>query len=237
MDSIFTTSSLNAIMGQHRYQYPCGLGLTIRAASDTTGYISMNTGSTASGTNSSSTNGGYRTYNVYRGGTLLQTGKWYHLGFVYDNGTIRLYVNGNRENLYNTNTDLKTTEYTDNHLKNMNIFEDYFGAFMWSFANKTVGNTSTHGNYIAKGSLCDIRLYDHALSDAEVKELSKALVIHYTFDDILAESTTNIDPCKNSLTTQNFPSTSFGAITRTYGNFHGFDCVEMHLNATYSSDV
>lgn len=85
--------------------------------------------------------------------------------------------------------------------------------------------------------MCDVRVYDHALSDAEVKELSKALAVHYTFNDVLAEPTTNIDPCKNSLTTQNFPNTSFGAITRTYGNFHGFDCVEMYLNTTYSSDV
>lgn len=38
----------------------------------------------------------------------------------------------------------------------------------------------------------DLRIYDHALSAAEVKELSKALVVHYTFDDVLAEPTTNI---------------------------------------------
>ena len=38
----------------------------------------------------------------------------------------------------------------------------------------------------------DVRIYDHELSLAEIKELCKALVIHYTFDDILAEPTTNI---------------------------------------------
>jgi hypothetical protein len=40
--------------------------------------------------------------------------------------------------------------------------------------------------------LCDIRIYDHALSPLEVKELSRALIVHYTFDDVLAEPTTNI---------------------------------------------
>lgn len=39
--------------------------------------------------------------------------------------------------------------------------------------------------------LNDVRIYDHALSQAEVKELSKALFVHYTFDDILTEATTN----------------------------------------------
>jgi hypothetical protein len=40
--------------------------------------------------------------------------------------------------------------------------------------------------------ICDLRIYDHALSVAEVKELSSALIVHYTFDDVLAEPTTNI---------------------------------------------
>lgn len=40
--------------------------------------------------------------------------------------------------------------------------------------------------------LCDIRIYDHALSPLEVKELSRALIVHYTFDDVTAEGTTNI---------------------------------------------
>jgi hypothetical protein len=50
------------------------------------------------------------------------------------------------------------------------------------------------GNSSEKGEcdINDVRIYDHALSQAEVKELSKALVVHYTFDDICAEPTTNI---------------------------------------------
>lgn len=40
--------------------------------------------------------------------------------------------------------------------------------------------------------LCDIRIYDHALSQLEVKELSRALVLHHSFDSILDESTQNI---------------------------------------------
>ncbi len=34
-------------------------------------------------------------------------------------------------------------------------------------------------NYMWTGSLCDIRIYDKALSSREVKEISKGLVLHY----------------------------------------------------------
>ena len=38
----------------------------------------------------------------------------------------------------------------------------------------------------------DIRIYDHALSAFEVKEIAKALIMHYNFDDVYAEPTTNL---------------------------------------------
>ena len=37
-----------------------------------------------------------------------------------------------------------------------------------------------------------MRVYDHALSTAEIKELSKALAIHYSFNDICMEDTSNL---------------------------------------------
>ena len=38
----------------------------------------------------------------------------------------------------------------------------------------------------------DVRLYDEELSVKEIRELSKALVVHYTFNDIANEATTNL---------------------------------------------
>lgn len=52
--------------------------------------------------------------------------------------------------------------------------------------------TYASGYFSFNGDICDMRIYDHALSAAEVKDLSKALVVHYTFNDILAEPTTNL---------------------------------------------
>lgn len=49
-----------------------------------------------------------------------------------------------------------------------------------------------------KGKLNDFRLYDHALSKKEVKEISKGLVLHYNFEDGEIESTTNLISTVNS---------------------------------------
>jgi hypothetical protein len=41
------------------------------------------------------------------------------------------------------------------------------------------------------GYLNDLRIYDHALSQAEVKELSKAMIMHYTFNTLCSENLCN----------------------------------------------
>ena len=72
MTDVCSSSSLNAIMGQHRYNYNSGkgmnMGLTVKYISSTTGYLSMNT-ATSSG----------RTYNTYTSSAVLSAGKWYHV--------------------------------------------------------------------------------------------------------------------------------------------------------------
>ena len=40
--------------------------------------------------------------------------------------------------------------------------------------------------------LSDVRLYDEALSLMGIKELSKGLMIHYAFNDVASEATTNL---------------------------------------------
>lgn len=158
MTSVYNSSSLNAICGQHRYQTNSGMGITIKYNNSSSGYLSVNTG-----------NGSSRTYNTYCGSTLLSTNTWYHVGFTYDGSTIRLYVNGVLDG---------THSYSGQKL-----YSEPFGAYMWSFNSATVGDRTPHANYCPQGRINDIRVYDHVLSITEIKELSKALVLHYTFDD------------------------------------------------------
>ena len=155
------TSLLNsglggALVSQHRHATNSGMGITIRRVSDSTGYLSVNTG-----------NGSSRTYNTYYGTTLLQANAWYHGGYTYDGSTIRIYVNGVCE---------KEQAYTG-----MSVPADYITAFCWSF-NASTGS-AVYGNYKLNGYLNDVRVYDHCLSLAEIKELAKGLVCHYKLDE------------------------------------------------------
>jgi hypothetical protein len=62
-----------------------------------------------------------------------------------------------------------------------------------SATNLTIGReTYASGYFSFNGDICDVRVYDHALSVKEVQELSKGLMLHYTFNDIGSENTTNL---------------------------------------------
>jgi len=56
----------------------------------------------------------------------------------------------------------------------------------------TIGNyIPSNSSYAWIGKIDDLRIYDHALSSKEIKELSKAKVLHYNFNDF-QEPTKNI---------------------------------------------
>ena len=99
---------------------------------------------------------------------ILTTGKWYHIAATFNNKEMKLFVDGQPA---------LTPEATASVLPNL--------------SSDTI--IAVGGNSGEKGEcdINDVRIYDHVLSVVEVKELSKALVVHYTFDDILVEPTTN----------------------------------------------
>ena len=156
-NSLNSSSSLGgALVSAHRHNNKTGMGITIKYVSATTGYLSVNTGT-----------GSARTYNKYCGTTLLQANTWYHVGYTYNGSTIKLYVNGVCE--------------TTQGFTGMSVPADYLMVFCWSFA-ETTGSTP-HDHYKLNGCINDVRVYNHTLSDKEVRELARGLVLHYKFND------------------------------------------------------
>lgn len=99
----------------------------------------------------------------------FEVGKWYHIVSVQQNTTNKVYVNG-------------TLIGTVTH-----------GHISQSDASDTcIGRETYAGGYFGfNGCINDVRIYDHALSAKEVKEISKGLVLHYDFNDPYVEGTLN----------------------------------------------
>lgn len=82
------------------------------------------------------------------------------------------------------------------------------GLNLSSWTGTALKFNSYSANYNFAGSVCDIRIYDHCLSAKEVKEISKALVLHYKLDETYGM--TNI--LSHSI---NYVYNNYGALTAT----------------------
>ena len=91
----------------------------------------------------------------------LTLGKWYHFTLTYKSGHILMYINGE-------------------------LHQDFATSIVPNFASIsriTIGKSTNHSNYQTDCSINDFRIYDHALSKREVKDIAKGLVLHYKLDD------------------------------------------------------
>ena len=101
----------------------------------------------------------------------IHDGLWHHLVVVFKgNEKAKLYIDGEYAG--------QAVTYRNPTMSNQN-----FTLGTWNY--------SSHG-YYWNGGICDVRIYDHALSQKEVKEISKCLVLHYNFEDGYIEGTTNL---------------------------------------------
>ena len=134
-------------------------------------------------------NGSSYTATSCRTGTLsLNT--WYHIACTYKNGQIKLYQDGNVVSIYSTNV-----------IPNFN-----------SIVNLWIGK-SNENSYQSNNLLNDVRIYDHALSPLEVKEISKGLILHYPLNR-QGWGQENLLPCGGTYT-QSSPWTT--TLNRTDG--------------------
>lgn len=84
---------------------------------------------------------------------------WFHLCIIYDGIKVSYYING---------------KFKESH--NCTLNSSYWGNVTNIGASQTTGGS--YGNYL-NGYLNDVRIYDHCLSQKEIEEISKGLVLHY----------------------------------------------------------
>ena len=114
------------------------------------------------------------------------TNIWVNLIVTSKNGLIKYYINGE----YQTN---KTV--TINNTKLGNVF--------------TIGASQTNGNGLGnyfKGKINDVRIYNHALSPMEVKQISQGLILHYPLnnngwgqENLITQAMIDTDPWKSAI--------------------------------------
>lgn len=101
---------------------------------------------------------------------VVADGKWHHVTFVYNQDQqTKLYVDGNLQNSVNAPP-------VSNFVSTLQVA---IGGFV---------SNSCPQNHNFQGKIDDVRIYNRALSDAEIKQLAgmnqeTGLVAHYCFDD------------------------------------------------------
>lgn len=94
-------------------------------------------------------------------------GKWHHICGTYSSSTrqVKIYVDG-----INTGTGtLPGSDFVSRWRHGI-------------FIGRNPNNSTASSTYFLVGSLNDIRIYDHALSSAEVHEIAQGLILHYKLD-------------------------------------------------------
>ena len=150
---------------------------------------------------------------TYTTNLTIPTSVWSHIAVTRDGNIVKFYLNGVLK-------DTSTTEITGNVPSSANTFY--------------LGRDNRTGATALNGKLNDFRLYDHALSIKEIKEISKGLVCHYALDGkgaggnnlAIGTNTNNINTNKFRYSQQN------GGSTCTIEYDDGTPCLKITRNTT-----
>ena len=186
---------------------------------------------------------------VHYNGTIFSSGNWnnkcWAFGLSQDNTKVDAF--GNRYNTW-INCSVPTNTWTHLVCTNNNgtcsVYKNgvFVGTGTSSSAidsdasNCCVGRETYASGYFGfNGSIQDLRVYDHCLSDNEIKELSKALVLYYPLDKtsiIGANLITSIEAGgRTTLINKYSMSANFGDNGDTY---IFINCTALELNKTYT---
>lgn len=115
------------------------------------------------------------------------------------------------------------------------------GSIAYNGSGTITGTFKLLNNHIVKKN--DFRIYDHALSQKEIKEISKGLVLHYTFEDVYAEGTTNLFAGRTDFSnTSHWPRNQINSTAPTVdseGNMklYGYATDGNHQSYTFSKNA
>ena len=104
-------------------------------------------------------------YKYVSGGTIANTGVWHHVCCVMTDTHIITYLDGAQVK----NVTIESVGVTNFDLTSSHFIE--------------IGQDSPGSDEKLTGYVNDFRVYDHALSAKEVKEISKALILHMPLDN------------------------------------------------------
>lgn len=148
--------------------------------------------------------------------SIISSDDWTHIAFVRKGNSVRVYKNASFMEEY-TATISNSIPST---AKTFNIGGDY----------------RTSGDLVFGGKMNDFRVYDYALSEKEIHDISKALVLHFPLNDPWIETTTNIG---NALTNTCYNASTkkynYGTSTDIYkedGYFQDRDCTKVHMGTS-----
>lgn len=115
------------------------------------------------------------------------------------------------------------------------------GSIAYNGSGTITGTFKLLNNHIVKKN--DFRIYDHALSQKEIKEISKGLVLHYNFEDPYAEGTTNLFAGRTDFSnTSHWPRNQINSTAPTVdseGNMklYGYATDGNHQSYTFSKNA
>lgn len=113
---------------------------------------------------------------------VFEAKKWTHFAVTNNNGNISYYING----------ELQQTKKITSTVQRIG---DYITIGASSESNTIIGNS----NYF-KGRINDLRIYDNVLSEFEIQEVYRTLILKYSFD------TPVIDPKVSTIRTTDISS-------------------------------
>ena len=142
----------------------------------------------------------YYNGSYYRTIQAVPDTNWHHWCGTFDGRYLKLYMDG----VLKQTTDMGSGSHPIS----------YHSTTSWMIGANPY-NDSPAGDY-TNGYINDVRVYDHALSVKEVRELAKGLVLHYTFEDEYIEATTNLLNSSYSSSTPSTYNSSFQTLIETY---------------------